>query len=179
MTLLEIALIGLSLSLDAGAAAVGAGSSGRMTIRRGMLVAVLFGGAHALMPLIGFALGWAVKDYIAAYGALVTAGLLMAIGIKMLLDAWKNDEEEPLPMKLSLLLSLAFFMSLDALAIGISFSLIEVNVVIASLIIGGITTAVSMLGVAVGLKTRHLAGKKIEIVGALILIALGVKTLFF
>lgn len=179
MTLIEIALIGLSLSLDAGAAAVGAGSSGRMTIRRGVLVAVLFGAAHAVMPLIGYMLGFAVKDYIAAYGALVTAGLLLAIGTKMLVDAWKNEEEEPLPLKISLLLSLAFFMSLDAFAIGISFSLVEVNVWIAALIIGGITTAVSLLGVAVGLKTRHLAGKKIEIVGALILIALGLKALFF
>lgn len=179
MTLLEIALIGLSLSLDAGAAAVGAGSSGRMTIRRGILVAFLFGVAHALMPILGFLLGYTVKDYIAAYGSLVTAGLLMAIGAKMLFDAWKNEEEDPLPMKLSLLFSLAFFMSLDAFAIGISFSLIEVNVLLASLIIGGITTAVSLLGVAVGLKTRHLAGKKIEIVGALILIALGIKALLF
>lgn len=179
MTLLEIALIGLSLALDAGAAAVGAGSSGRMTIRRGILVAVLFGAAHALMPLAGFLLGYVVKDYIAAYGAFVTAGLLIAIGAKMLYDAWKNEEEDPLPMKLSLLFSLAFLMSLDAFAIGISFSLIEVNVLVASLIIGGITTAVSLLGVAVGLKTRHLAGRKIEIVGALILIALGIKALLF
>lgn len=81
------------------------------------------------------------------------------------------------PLKLPVLFSLSVATSIDALIVGISFGFLEINIILAVLVIGGITFFVSMLGILFGKKTGSRFGKKMEILGGIILISIGIKIL--
>ena len=169
--------------MDAFAASVckGLGMS-RLNMRQAAVISLFFGGFQALMPLIGWALGSQLTDFIAPIDHWIAFGLLAFVGGKMLWDAFHEDDEDEgvqTDEKLDLkeLLMLAIATSIDALAVGITFAFLQVAIVPSITIIGLTTFVISFAGVAVG----HFFGARFEkpatIVGGVVLIMIGVKIL--
>lgn len=183
MGFVELFLIGVGLSMDAFAVSVckGLGMS-RLNIRQATIISLFFGGFQALMPLIGWALGSQLADLITPIDHWIAFALLAFVGGKMLWDAFHEDDEqgeEAQDAKLDLkeLIMLAIATSIDALAVGITFAFLGVNIVWAIAVIGVTTFALSVVGVAVG----HVFGARYEkgatIAGGIVLILIGCKIL--
>ena len=183
MGFVELFLIGVGLSMDAFAVSIckGLGMS-RLNMRQAVVISLFFGGFQALMPLIGWALGSQLTDFITPIDHWIAFGLLAFVGGKMLWDAFHEDDEDEgvqTDEKLDLkeLLMLAIATSIDALAVGITFAFLQVAIVPSITIIGLTTFVISFAGVAVG----HFFGARFEkpatIVGGVVLILIGVKIL--
>ena len=180
MSILEILLLGIGLSMDAFAVSICKGlSTKRLQTRHYLIIGAWFGGFQALMPTIGFFLGSTFEQYITAFDHWVAFVLLAAIGAGMIKESLSKEESngnDSFSFKTMLLLALAT--SIDALAVGITFALLpDVNVPLAVCLIG-ITTFVCS---AVGLKVGNLFGlkykAKAELAGGIILILIGLKIL--
>lgn len=181
MTIIEILLIAVSLALDAVVVSVGAGALGHVSRRRAVGIALTFGLFQAVMPLMGWALGIGFRDMLATYGHIIGFVLIGGVGLKMLSEALKKEDEEAERdiMHLRTLLLLAVATSIDALVIGITFNFVSVNIPLAVTVIGLVTAVLSYLGVLAGKRSKHLIGTHIEVVGALVLMGLAIKTLLF
>lgn len=181
MGLFDALLIAFTLSLDVAVVSVGAGVLGRIRMKRALYMAFVFGAFHAVMPLLGYALGVSFKEYFIEYGRIVAATLLMIVGVKMFIESFgKEDTESEKEIRHDAsLFALAFATSIDAFVIGITFTVIQVNVLLTIGIIGIVTFGMSLLGVLVGKRGKHLVGTKIEMLGAVVLMLLAVKTLLF
>ncbi|MDR1326611.1 MAG: manganese efflux pump MntP family protein [Treponema sp.] len=181
--MLSVILIGLSLSLDALAGSVSAGVSIKglkpfYIIR----ASFCFGLFQFLMPLIGYAVGRTFISYIEAYDHWIAFALLAFIGGKMLKDALSAkpnsaDTADADIRSIGPLLVLAIATSIDALAVGVSFSVTGHNILASAALIGGITFAVCLAGFEFGKRIGRLFEKRAAVAGGLILIALGVKIL--
>ena len=180
----ELFLIGVGLSMDAFAVSVckGLNMHGTLNWRDTGLLALFFGGFQALMPLAGWALGRGFEQYITSIDHWIAFGLLAFIGGHMLWEVWKgegeeDENEEAGPLRLGELTLLAIATSIDALAVGITFAFLQVNILVAASFIGVTTFLLSALGVWIG----HLFGAKYkraaELTGGIILILLGVQIL--
>ena len=155
----------------------------RLNMKQALVIGLFFGGFQALMPLIGWALGTQLADFITPIDHWIAFILLVLIGGKMLFDAFRESDEEeaadPKDARLDLkeLLMLAIATSIDALAVGITFAFLGVNIVVAIAVIGVTTFVLSVVGVAVG----HAFGARYEkgatIVGGVVLILIGCKIL--
>lgn len=183
MSLIEIFLIGVGLSMDAFAVSVCKGlQMRRLNVGRMLLISLFFGGFQGLMPLLGWLLGSAFASHIARIDHWIAFVLLSFIGGKMIYDALRGEEEEegqksdpPLPLGELFLLAVAT--SIDALAIGVTFSFLSVNIVRAVFIIGITTFLLSAAGVMIGCFTCGKIRDKAQILGGLILIFLGLRIL--
>lgn len=181
MELLTIFIIALGLSADSFAVSITSGLVlNRIDFKNAAKIAFSLGFFQALMPTIGWLIGIRIQTYIESFDHWIAFGLLSVIGIKMILESLKNDEEDknfnPLQIKILLMMSLAT--SIDALVVGISFAFIEYNWFVSGFIIGATTFIVSMLGILFGKKMGSRFGNKMEIVGGIILIFIGVRILF-
>jgi putative Mn2+ efflux pump MntP len=181
MTLITIIIIALGLSMDAFAVSIVSGAAYKqLKIKHALRIALFFGGFQAIMPLIGYLAGLSIKNYIASYDHWVAFGLLSAVGVKMIYESFKikSAENNLNPTNILILLVLSIATSIDALAIGITLSFLKVSLVTAVGIIGLVTFVLSYLGVFIGKRFGHFFENKIEAIGGLILIGLGVKILF-
>ncbi|MDD2647407.1 MAG: manganese efflux pump MntP family protein [Eubacteriales bacterium] len=178
---LEMLLIGVGLSMDAFAVAVCKGlNMKKINYRHATIIAVFFGGFQALMPLAGWLLGKQFERYITAYDHWIAFVLLLFIGGKMIYEALRGEEEsESCGDKLDLkeLTVMAVATSIDALAVGITFAFLKVNIYGAITIIGLTTFILSFIGVAVGNRFGAKYQKKAEIAGGVILVLIGLKIL--
>jgi len=183
MEFVTVALVGLGLAMDALAVSVATGSVYRqMQVRHAVRMAVFFGAFQAGMPLVGYAVGTALRTTLAAVDHWVAFGLLGIVGAKMIYEAVQIERAEAGsaagdPASLRVVLALSIATSLDALAVGVTLSLITEHVVAAAVLIGVITFGVSYLGCSLGRRLGHFFEKKIEVVGGLILIGIGLKIL--
>lgn len=178
MSLLEIFLIGVGLSMDAFAVSITNGLSCTNLKRKQMLlIAVCFGVFQGLMPTIGFFLGKAFEVYISAVDHWIALVLLGYIGGKMIYDAiTEKEEEKEYALTAKLLLMQGVATSIDALAVGVSFAALpDVKILPAVLLITVITFALSMVGVGFGKKVGQKLGSRALLVGGLILVGIGVK----
>jgi putative Mn2+ efflux pump MntP len=178
MDLITIIVIAVGLAMDAFAVSIVSGSVyQQLHVRHALRMAVFFGGFQAFMPLIGSLVGMSVKDYIADYDHWVAFGLLAAVGGKMVYESFKIElaKKNLDPSNVLVLLILALATSIDALAIGITLSLIVSSITVAVIIIGLVTFVLSYLGVCIGKKFGHFFENKIEALGGIILVGLGVK----
>ena len=184
MGVMELALMGVGLAMDAFAVSVCKGlAMRRVNKKQCFLIALFFGGFQALMPLIGWILGIQFADKIAFIDHWIAFALLLYIGGKMILEAVKERREDveieqmdpPLPVKELFVMAVAT--SIDALAVGITFSFLQVNIVQAISIIGVITFFLSGVGVFVGniFGSKYKTGA--ELAGGVILVLLGIKIL--
>lgn len=182
MTLLDFILFGISLSMDAFAISMVKGLlMKKMDWGQACVIGLFFGGFQFLMPLCGWLLGSRFQDYIAAIDHWVAFGLLSFIGGKMIWESLHADKEdrklehEKLDLKELLLLAVAT--SIDALAVGITFAFLEVPVLYASAVIGIVTFAICVGGVAIG----HVFGtrfqKGAQVLGGAVLILMGLRIL--
>ena len=181
MGVLELFLIAVGLSMDAFAVAVCKGLGMEKVRRRDALaLAVFFGGFQALMPLIGYLLGSRFAAYIERWDHWIAFVLLAFIGGSMIRESRESTEERaPRGERVSLreLFTLAVATSIDALAVGVTFAFLGVQIVPAVALIGCTTFALTLAGVWVG----HLFGarykSRAELTGGIILVLIGVKIL--
>ena len=179
--MLEIIIIGVGLSMDALAISiVSGGAYKQLRVRHALRVATCFGGAQAIMPVIGYLAGVGLKATIQGVDHWVVFAVLVAIGIKMIVEAFKirKAEERTDVTSLMVLLTLSVATSIDALAVGLTLPLIAATPIgQAAVIIGIVTFAICFVGVYVGHHAGHFSGTKMEVVGGLALIAIGTKIL--
>jgi putative Mn2+ efflux pump MntP len=179
MSLITVVLIAIALSMDAFAVSISSGVTiCKMHLRHALRIAAFFGGFQALMPVAGWSVGRLAADFITTFDHWVAFVLLSAIGGKMLWEALfdkKDDEERSDPLNIYILLTLAFATSIDAAAVGISLSFLKVDIIQPSIIIGIITFLISLAGVFIGCKFGDKFGSKVEVVGGLVLIGIGIK----
>lgn len=179
MGLIELFLIAVGLSMDAFAVSVCKGlAMPKCTFKKAAIVGLWFGGFQALMPAIGYVLGAQFQEAIASIDHWIAFVLLALIGGNMIHEALDNDEEEAdasLDVKTMFLLAVAT--SIDALAIGITFAFLKVNIIPAVCFIGIVTFIISFAGVKIGNVFGVRYKNKAEIVGGIILILLGLKIL--
>ncbi|MBS3776738.1 MAG: manganese efflux pump [Bacteroidales bacterium] len=182
MNLLTLALIGVGLSVDSLAASITTGAcSKRIKANHVLKVAVFMALFQGTMPLIGWIIGNSFKNVIANFDHWVAFVLLLGIGGKLIYEGIKSAEENNsgiVPTKTLILMGMALATSIDALIIGISFGLIEVNIWLAMIVIGTSTFIFSTVGVLVGKKIGKKINKGIEISGGAVLVLLGLKILF-
>jgi manganese efflux pump family protein len=184
MTSIEILLTAFSLSLDAVAIAAAAAAVTRISAFQALKIAFFFGAFQLVMPVIGWLLGASIYEYALAYGHVIGFVLLLGVGLKMLHEATrKEDDEDELREKhlaqTYALTIMAIATSIDALVVGITFSFIDVNILIAVSTIGVVTFVLSLVAIQFGRFIQRYAGNNIEYVGGIVLIALAFKTLLF
>jgi putative Mn2+ efflux pump MntP len=180
MKLATILFIAIGLAMDAFAVSVVTGSVYKeFKVRHALRMALFFGGFQAVMPIIGYWAGLGLKDYIEAYDHWIAFALLGFVGGKMIYESFKIEaaERNRDPSNLLVLLALSFATSIDALAVGITLSLLRTPILFAVTIIGIVTFGLSYCGVALGKRFGHFFESKVEIIGGLILIAIGLKIL--
>jgi len=180
MELFTIVLIAFGLTGDTLAVSVSTGLSlTQIRFTQALKIAIVLAVFQSLMPLIGWFLGLQIKELIRDFDHWIAFVLLFAIGGKMIVESLKNEEGEASfnPLQIAVLLGIAIATSIDALVVGVTFAFIETNVLLSVVIIGVLTFLVSMTGVLIGKKTGHLFGRKVEIIGGLILIGIGTKIL--
>ncbi|MBR4096457.1 MAG: manganese efflux pump [Oscillospiraceae bacterium] len=182
MGFLEIFLIGIGLSADAFSVAVCKGlNMCRLNLKHGYIIALFFGGFQAVMPLIGYLLGTNFASYIEQFDHWIAFVLLSFIGGKMAIEAIRDkdeDEEEKTDvLKIGELTVMAIATSIDALAVGITFAFLKVNILLSVLLIGVTTFALSLGGVLIGNKFGAKYKSKAELAGGIILVLIGVKIL--
>lgn len=179
----SISLIFIALSLSADCFAVALG--GCISIPRHKYQAVFrtafsFGLAQALMPVIGWLAGRTIIGYISGIDHWLAFGLLAIIGGRMIWEAFREKDGDKNCVDITrgmVLLSLALATSIDALAVGLSFAFLDVNILIASLLIGLVTFGVTNLGFYLGQKAGMLLGKRAKIAGGILLIIIGLRVL--
>lgn len=180
MNSFTILLIAVGLAMDAFAVSIASGlTMTRFRIRYVFRIALAFGLFQAIMPIIGFLAGLSIRDFLASIDHWVAFGMLSFIGCKMIYESISMDSNNKQfnPQDLLLILSLAVATSIDALAVGISLSFLKISIIRPALIIGIVTFAFSFTGVYIGKRIGHLFEKKIEIIGGLILIGIGIRIL--
>jgi len=140
---------------------------------------IYFGIFQAVMPLIGWAAGFFLKEAIQQIDHFIVFALLAIIGAKMIFEALKdkNAKRKFNTNSIYVMLSLSIATSIDALAVGLSFALLQIHILLAVSIIGVVTFLMSYIGVHIGCKIGSALGNKAEIIGGIILICMGVKVL--
>lgn len=175
----EIFVIGIGLSMDAFAVSVCKGLSlKRMSWQHAVLAGLYFGGFQFLMPLAGYLLGTTMADLIIAIDHWITFGLLGLIGCNMICEAVRGEEDclnDSFDVKTMLLLAVAT--SIDALAVGITFAFLRVQILTATLTIGITTFVLSMAGIKIGNVFGNRFRGRAEFIGGIILIGIGFKIL--
>lgn len=183
MSLVEIILIALSLSLDCFAVSISSGGTMKFFSLKNLLkMSFFFGAFQSLMPIIGFFAGVGVINYIEKIDHWIAFLLLLVIGTKMIYESFKLDElncnkNPKCPFGYETLIILSIATSIDALAVGFTFSILRISIITPVLIIGITAFIMSIIGINLGYKGKDFFGKKMELFAGLILIAIGTKIL--
>ena len=179
MTLLNLFLIAVGLSMDAFAVSVCKGLAMEKTpLKKAAIAGVWFGSFQALMPLLGYLLGSRFEKYITHIDHWITFGLLALIGANMVKEAFSKEEEKASStMYFKEMFLLAVATSIDALAVGITFAFLRVDLLPAVCLIGATTFVLSALGVKVGNLFGSRYKSRAELAGGILLILMGVKIL--
>lgn len=181
MSYIEIVLLGIGLSMDAFAVSICKGIKMRpFNVKQTLLIALFFGGAQAIMPLLGWLLGSQFAAYIEQFDHWIAFVLLAFIGGKMIFETLhEKDEPDEENDKFSLgeLFLLAIATSIDALVVGVVFALSKVEIFSSIAIIGTVTATICAFGAFVGYKFGSKYKSKAEILGGAVLILMGVKIL--
>lgn len=178
MSLVELFILAVGLSMDAFAVSICKGLSlGKITKKHMAVAGAWFGGFQALMPLIGYFLGSFFADMITKYAHWIAFVLLIIIGGNMLKEAMGEDEKVDACMNAKEMFLLAIATSIDALAVGVTFAFLKVQIVPAVSFIGCVTFVYSAIGVKIGSIFGSKYRSKAEFCGGVILILIGLKIL--
>lgn len=179
--MLEVFILAVALSMDAFAVSIGLGTKNRGDLKTLALKAgIFFGIFQAIMPFIGYLCGLGLKEFIDQYDHIVAFLLLVAIGAKMIYEAFNENIEENIHQVTNkLLLTLAIATSLDAMAAGFSLHQFDTNIFLSISIIGLTTFVFSYIGIFFGNHGGEKYESKAEILGGVILILIGFKILLF
>ena len=198
--MLEVILLAIALAMDAFAVAIGLGAklqnkSHKNIVSLAVYSALYFGIAQGVMPLIGYLLGAALVGWLASAASWIGGFILIALGGKMLYEAFKDNVEETIEStkfnlntatngKLKTISHRTFFTlaiatSIDAMAAGFTLNLLTINAWLACLIIAIVTASFSFFGVYLGRKSGTWLENKAEALGGIVLIAIGLKMMLF
>ena len=179
MSILEILLIAIGLAMDAFTVSICKGlSMKKMNWKKAIIVGLYFGIFQALMPIIGYFLGSTFEDLVTHIDHWIAFGLLAIIGGNMIKDAFSKEcDSFDDDVRFKAMIVLAIATSIDALAVGITFAFLKVNLILAISMIGVITFILAIVGTKVGNRFGDKYEKKAELVGGVILILLGIKIL--
>ena len=166
--------------MDAFAVSLGVGTGGNATSNRSTLrLAFHLGLFQAFMPVIGWFAGSTIDQYIRDFDHWIAVILLSYVGIRMILEGVRDGPmeftQDPTRGKTLVILSVAT--SIDALAVGLSLAMLRVPVIAPALVIGVVTFTLSFLGIKIGSRLGHKFGKRVEILGGIILIGIGLRIL--
>jgi len=180
MEILTVLLLAIGLSFDSFAVSVCSGLNlPHIRFFQAAKIAIFLALFQAFMPLIGWLVGNSMKSLIEPVDHWIAFGLLSLIGGKMIIESFINSEEREIknPLHIKVILTLSVATSIDALAVGFSFSTILDKILFAVFVIGAVTFIASMLGILLGKKTGPKINKYAEIIGGAILIIIGLKIL--
>lgn len=181
MDFLELLIIAIGLAMDSFAVSVGKGLSVKsLTWRQYVCVGAWFGGFQGLMPIIGFFAGAWFTSYVTSVDHWIAFALLFLIGANMIKESFSPTEEQghknaDFGAKTMFLMAVAT--SIDALAVGISFAFMKVNIAVAASVIAAVTFVLSAAGLKIGNVFGSRYTRKAEFAGGLILILIGLKIL--
>src|SRR3989338_10366014 len=174
LDIITILLISLGLAMDAFAVSIAAGFSlKKVNADNALKIALFFGAFQGVMPIMGWLLGLGFSGLVLGIGHYIAFILLAAIGIKMIYESTKLKEDKNNYLNNRILTLLAIATSIDALVVGATLSLIGTPIIEPAIVIGIVTFALCMIGVFLGKKIGHLFERKIEIIGGIILILIG------
>lgn len=178
MSLIELFILAVGLSMDAFAVSICKGLSlGKIKTKHMCIAGAWFGGFQALMPLIGYFLGSFFAEMIEQYDHWVAFVLLALIGGNMIKESFGKDEEVNFAMDVKSMLLLAIATSIDALAVGVTFAFLQVQIVPAVTFIGVVTFVFSAVGVKIGSLFGTKYRSKAELFGGIVLVLIGIKIL--
>lgn len=178
MSILDLFILAVGLSMDAFAVSVCKGLSlGKIKPKHMCIAGMWFGGFQALMPLIGYFLGSFFAEMIEKYDHWVAFVLLAIIGGNMIKESFGKDEKVDSSMDVKSMLLLAIATSIDALAVGVTFAFLQVQIVPAVSFIGVITFIFSAVGVKIGSLFGTKYKSKAELFGGIVLVLIGIKIL--
>lgn len=178
MGLLELFILAVGLSMDAFAVSICKGLSlGKIKSKHMCIAGAWFGGFQALMPLIGYFLGSFFAEAITKYDHWIAFVLLVLIGGNMIKEAFGKEEELNNAMDVKTMFLLAVATSIDALAVGVTFAFLQVQIVPAIIFIGVVTFVFSAVGIKIGSIFGTKYKSKAEFIGGVILILIGLKIL--
>ena len=178
MGIIELIVLSIGLGLDAFAVSICKGiSMKKMDWKKACIIGLYFGGFQAIMPVIGYFLGSTFENIITNFDHWIAFILLAIIGISMIKESRESDEEINDSFDFKTMLVLAIATSIDALAIGVTFAFLSVNIVPAVSFIGVITFTLSVIGIKIGNVFGSKFKSKAELAGGFILIIMGIKIL--
>ncbi len=178
MNILELFIIAVGLSMDAFAVSICKGLSvQKLKPKHMLLVGVYFGGFQALMPLLGYLLGKQFEWLITSVDHWIAFGLLVLIGANMIKESFDKSDEVNDSFSVKSMLLLAVATSIDALAVGVTFAFLDVQIVPAIAIIGTTTFVLSVIGIKVGNVFGAKFKSKAELAGGIVLVLMGIKIL--
>jgi putative Mn2+ efflux pump MntP len=178
MDLITVFLIAIGLAMDAFAVSIAKGITVVRDRRRtAIMLASLFGGFQALMPVIGYLAGLGFEDIIRDVDHWIAFGLLAFIGAKMIYDSRDEEKDDDATVTLYAGLVLAVATSIDALMVGLSFAFLETSILVPVVVIGAVTFVLSYLGFNFGCRLGEVFGRRVRIVGGVILILIGARIL--
>ena len=183
MSPLSIFLIGIAMSTDAFAAAVGKGAAMRNPrFPDALRAGIIFGTIEGLTPVIGWALGTAASRYITAWDHWIAFTLLALLGAHMIHAGFRDDREDvavtPQRHGFWTLATTGFATSIDAMAVGVGLAFLDAEIAVVAVVIGLTTLVMVTLGIMLGRALGKLAGKRAEIGGGVLLILIGVAILY-
>lgn len=181
MDFVSILLIAIALAMDCFAVSIANGvQMPEFLLRPALWIAFSMGAFQALMPVLGWFLGDSCLGIVGAFDHWVAFGLLLFLGLKMIIDAFRTDEEAvkgSFRVRWTDVLLMGIATSIDALAVGISFAMIEVSILLPVVLIGIVSFLFSLAGTGIGFRFGQLKHLNVRLVGGLVLIAIGVKIL--
>ncbi len=179
MSFIYLLGIAFGLAMDAFSVAIATGIAlDKVTPRQALRLAHHFGLFQFGMPIVGWVLGSIVAEQVQSVGEWIAFVLLAGIGLKMVWEALRGGDEQAVrgdPTRGLSLVVLSFATSLDAMAVGVGMALIGVPVLYPSIVIGAVAGNMTLLGLWIGRRAGHLLGRRMEIVGGLTLVAIGLK----
>ena len=180
MDAITIVIIAFGLAMDAFAVSVASGLAiKKLKVHHALRIALFFGAFQAVMPAIGWLAGLSLRNLISEFDHWIAFILLAAIGGKMIYESFKleSDKKQIDPLRIDVLLMLSIATSIDALAVGVTFAFLNIAIIWPVAVIGVITFGTSFVGVFIGDRFGHIFESKIELIGGLVLIAIGLKIL--
>lgn len=177
MKYIEIIIISFALAMDAFSVSICKGVSLKYKIKRNsFLISLSFSIFQMIMPLIGYYLGNKLNTYFFTFSHIIAFIILITIGINMIKESY-TKEDINIGLSIKELLSLSIATSIDALAIGITFALFKINLLLSILTIGIITFILCIIGVNIGKLIGNKYENKSQIIGGIVLIIMGIKNL--
>lgn len=180
MEILTILLIALSLSFDTFAVSISSGLIlKQIDFYKASRIAIVLAIFQGLMPVIGWLIGIGIKDYAERFDHWIAFIILGLLGAKMIYESFKSNPEDRQfnPLDLKVMIGMAIATSIDALIVGFSFALLDFRILLSVGIIGFVTYIVAMLGMLFGKNIGSRLGQRMEFIGGLMLVLIGVKIL--